>query len=179
MKFIFDFDDTLFNNTTQFKEHMFICIEETGIARDVAEEYYRKVRWNQFSLKNLLIHFHIENIYEKIMSECKNFVNKDLMDIVKKLGKENCCVVSNGEKEFQLDKINRSQIADFFQVIYTVPGSKKEVIEKICLENKNDLVVFVEDKPKFFEDLDMNVCQNLKTILYDAQGLNKVLDYLK
>ena len=51
MKYIFDFDDVLFNNTKQFKEHMYACLEKAGVSRGKAEEYYNTVRENRFSLK--------------------------------------------------------------------------------------------------------------------------------
>ena len=80
MKFIFDFDDVLFNNTKQFKEHMYACLEKAGVPRTVSAEYYKEVRKNQFLIKNnLAVLLNLlgkekkaEQIYEEIMSECKN-----------------------------------------------------------------------------------------------------------
>ncbi|MEK7539555.1 MAG: hypothetical protein AAB595_02880, partial [Patescibacteria group bacterium] len=68
MKFIFDFDDVLFNNTKQFKEHMYMCLEKAGVSRNVAEKYYKEIRGGKFWLKKMLIHFSIqESLYEKIL----------------------------------------------------------------------------------------------------------------
>ena len=189
MKFIFDFDDVLFNNTKQFKPHMYVCLEKAGVPRTVSEEYYKEAREKEFSLKNfitiLLAHDplslkfqrgkeKVEEVYEEIMRECKNFINVQLTEMVKKLGRNNCFIVTNGEKQFQEDKIKNSGIASLFSEIYIVPNSKKEIIYDICNGNKNEKIIFIEDKIKFIEDLDFKKCPNLKIILYDEQGLEKL-----
>ena len=88
MKFIFDFDDVLFNNTKQFKEHMYLCLKKADVPRELAEEYYKSVRAKQFWLKELLAHFSVpKSWYEKILKESKNFTNKKLLKVIKKLGK--------------------------------------------------------------------------------------------
>ena len=112
------------------------------------------------------------------MSKCPDFVNKKLIGIIKKLGKENCYLVTYGEHEFNKEKVERSGIASLFSEIDIVPGSKKEIIYNICNRNKNEKVLFIDDKVKFFEDLDMTKCPNLKTILYDEHGLEKFTSIL-
>jgi len=175
MKFIFDFDDVLFHNTKQFKEHMYTCLEKAGVSRNMAEEYYNKVRDDQFWLKELLTYFSInETLYEKILNESKNFTNKDLLDIIKKLGKKNCYIVTHGNEEFQRDKIKKADINYLFSEIVVVSGSKKEAVEGICTKHKDEQVVFIDDKAKHFKDLNIIKYPNLKTILFDKQGLEKL-----
>ncbi|KKQ43957.1 MAG: hypothetical protein US64_C0020G0003 [Candidatus Nomurabacteria bacterium GW2011_GWC1_37_9] len=184
IKIIFDFDDVLFDNTKQLKTRMYSCLEKNGISKDVAEKYYKEVREAEFYLKDfiskLLIRHNISkvsqgDIYEEIMCKCKDFVNKDLLGIVNNLGKSNCYIVSNGEKDFQKDKIDRSGIYSLFSEVNIVPKSKKDNIERICSENKDSRIIFIDDKPKFFNDLDMERCKNLKTILFDENGLEKLI----
>ena len=183
MKFIFDFDDVLLNNTGQFKPHMFACIAKAGVPRNVAEGHYKEKRVQEFSLRDFITHLFskyeiaeptIENVYTEIMGECKNFINTELVEVVKKLGKENCWIITNGEQVFNHDKVFMSGLDTLFSEIHIVPGSKKEIIEKICAENKNEKVIFVDDKAKFIDDINMTKCPNLKTILYDTHGLEKV-----
>ena len=183
MKVIFDFDDVLFNNTKQFKKRMFSCLAKAGIPHDIALEYYKKVREREFSLKDFISHLfvtkkikgtNVQDVYEDIVSKCKNFVNTELVKIVKKMGKKNCYIITNGDQEFNLEKIKRSGMATSFGQIYVVAGSKKEIIEKICRSNKNEKIIFVDDKNKFLDDLDFKKCPNLKTILYDKRGLVKL-----
>lgn len=164
MKYIFDFDDVLFNNTKQFKEHMYACLEEVGVSRGTAETYYRGVRENQFSLKAFLTDLFtlekdkekkVEDLYKKIMRECPNFVNTELLERVRRIGIENCYIVTTGDEEFQRGKIRYSGIGDLFNEsrIHIVPDSKRDVITKICDENAGKEIVFIDDKLKSFGDL--------------------------
>ncbi len=185
MKYIFDFDDVLFNNTKQFKEHMYASLEKAGVPRNVAETYYKEVREKEFSLRNficyLLLHLDInksaDDIYKEIMSQTKNFTNTELVELVKKIGKENCYVITNGEYEFNHDKVYDSGLAPLFQEIHIVPGSKSEIIYDICARNSGEEIIFVDDKLKFIEDIDLARCPNLKTILFDETGLEKIKSF--
>ncbi len=174
MKFIFDFDGVLFT-TKEFLKYLYACIGKDGVPRNIAEEYYKKVGGTQFNLKKLLIHLSIrENLHEEILEESKSFLNKDLLAVVKKLGKVNCYIVSHANKEWQLDKIRSTGIEFLFSEIIVVPESKKQVVEKICAKYGDEEVIFIDDKAKYFEDLNFKKYPNLKIILYDEQGLEKL-----
>jgi hypothetical protein len=114
-----------------------------------------------------------------MLSKTKDFLNVELLEIVKKLGKDNCYLVTQGNKEFHEDKIKRSRIATLFREIIIVPEFKKSVIENICEKHKDEEVIFIDDRQKFFDELDLKKCPNLKTILYDAQGLEKLKEEIK
>jgi len=180
MKYIFDFDDVLFNNTKQFKEHMYKCLEKAGISRTVAETYYTEVREKEFSLKNFIstlllrgkVDKKMEDIYEEIMSECPNFINNELLEEIERLGKNNCYLVTYGEAEFQQDKLDRSGISMYFSQTYVVTESKKEIISRICEKHKDEQVVFIDDKPRFLDDVDLKDSPNLIPVQY-----NKDLDF--
>ena len=122
MKYIFDFDDVLFYTTKHRLEHMFKLLEEAGIPKSDIEEYYKRTRLEGFSLKDMISHFLLddkaehEKLYTEIMAEGKNFINTELIEVVKKLGKENCFLITHGGDEFQKDKINRSGVLPLFRV---------------------------------------------------------------
>lgn len=179
MKYIFDFDDVLFN-TKQFKEHIYTTFEKAGVSRDKVEEYYKRNHKRTQSLfKEMLIHFSLEeNLYEELLKESKNSTNKELLKIIKNLEKENCHIITRGGKEWQLNKIKRSNIEPFFSEIIVVWESKKEAVEKICAKYKDEEVLFIDDKAENFKDLDFVKYPNLKTILYDEQGLEKFISIL-
>lgn|SRR3989338_732094 len=187
MKLIFDFDDTIFKNTGPFKEKIFSTLEKAGVSRDISEPYYREVREFEFSLKNFIaelfkregIEKNVEDVYEEIMSACKDCLNNDLVEIVKGASKENCYIVTNGESLYQKDKIERSGIAHLFSEIHTVPGSKKDVIEKICEQHIKEKIIFIDNSERFFADLDMERCKNLKTVLFDENGLKNLRKLLQ
>ncbi|MFH1200810.1 MAG: hypothetical protein V1484_00570 [bacterium] len=182
MKFIFDFDDVLFHTNSKFRENIYSKLGRVGILPDPIKEYIERERENKesFSLKTMVIHFSIEkNLYKEIMDECKNFVNKELLEIINKIGKENCFIISYGQKEYQQDKIKRAGIASLFSEIKIVLGSKKEAVERICAKYKDEEVIFIDDKAHHFKDLDFKKYPNLKTILYDEQGLKKMISITK
>ncbi len=182
MKYIFDFDDILFNNTAQFKPHMFKLLAEAGAPEADARVYYQKVRAKEFSLRDfittLLTRYGITNItpgalYEDIMRECHNFLNLELMEEIKKIGKENCYIVSNGENDFNWDKIRYSGVLEFFDIknVHVVPDTKKFKIKEICDANKNSDVIFIDDKVQFTRDTSLKDCPNLTTIMYRGEKL--------
>ena len=182
MKFIFDFDDVLFN-TRKFKEQIYLSVEKIGIPRSVEEECYKEFRKYAFSLKKFLSYLFdkekkenvsVDGIYEEIMFDCKSFLNQELVEMVRNLGATNSFIVTSGDKEFQFDKIKRAGVESLFLEIIVVPESKKGEIEKLCAKYKNEKVIFVDDKIQFFKDLDMSKYSNLKTILYDEHGLEKL-----
>lgn len=179
MKFIFDFDGVLFN-AKGFIKFMYDYLEKSGMPRATTEEYYKKVGGTKFGLKEMLAYFSIdESFYEKIISESKKFNNKELLDVVTKLGKNNCYIVSHAKEDWQRDKIKRTGIDSFFSEIVVVPESKKQAVENICAIHKDEEVIFIDDKAKYFENLDFKKCPNLKTVLYDEQGLEKLNSILQ
>ncbi len=180
MKYIFDFDDVLFYTTRHRKEHLLPLLIKAGVSEEAMMKYYQKTRLEGFSLRAMITHFlsdgntDQEKLYEEIMGESKNFINTKLIEVVKKLGKENCFLITHGGKEFQKDKIKRAGIAPLFSEIIILIGSKKKVVEAICEKYKYKEVIFVDDKPKYFNDLDYEKYQNLKTILYTGQDLSRL-----
>ncbi len=182
MKFIFDFDDVLFHNTAQFKEHMYSCLEKAGVSHGMPAEYYKEMRGNQFQPKKFIsglltrckLNKNAGDIYEEILSQVKNFLNTEVLEIIKKLGKDNCYLVTQGNKEFHEDKLKASGVVPLFHEVTIVPEFKKSVIENICKNHKDETVIFIDDRQKFFDELDYKKYPNLKTILFDEQGLEKL-----
>ena len=140
MKYIFDFDDVIFQTTLKFKERL-------------------------ANVQNQ------PDLYEELMNESPNFVNEEILKVIKKAGKENCFMVTYGEKDFQEEKIKRAGVGGLFSEIFIVQESKKEAVEKICAKYKDETVLFIDDKAEHFENLDFKKYPNLKTILYTGQNL--------
>lgn len=181
MKAIFDFDDVLFN-AKGFKESMFSLLVSKGYSNST--EMYERVRATEkpFSLKAFLrdlddtMSFETHRaLYEEIMDGCSDLVNEQVVSIMKALGKENCYIVTNGDSEFQIDKIRRSIGEDCVREIVVVSGDKQEAIETICKRHKDEDVLFTDDKLKFLKNLDVEACSNLKTVLFNENGLHTLL----
>jgi len=108
------------------------------------------------------------------MYESRHFLNLELIEEVKRVGLENCFIVTNGEREFNTDKLQYSGIWDLFggeKRIRIVPGDKTEAIQKICAENPDTDIIFVDNRIDFLKGLEG--IPRLKTILYDENGLEK------
>ena len=188
MKLIFDFDDVIMN-TSLLKKKITSSFYKLGVPKEIADNYYELRDKNiPFSLKLFLMSFlekekiksvsYLE-LYEKIMKICPDILNKEVVQIAQNAGKENSFIVTNGDKEFQMDKIKKSGIESFFSEIYITNGSKKDIVENICLKNLNEKVIFVDNKIEFFNDLDIERCKNLKTILYDVNGFENLVVEIK
>ncbi len=176
MKYIFDFDDVLFHTSRDLKERVYDIYQKHGVSQERVEEYIERTRKDGFSLKNLLRHFYLkDDLYNEIMKENKSFVNEDVLKIIRKINPDDCYILTMGDEEFQKDKIHTAGIEDLFSEIIVVLNSKKETIEKICEQFKNESVVFIDDKESHFRNLDFKKHPNLKTILYTGQDLNYLL----
>ncbi len=183
MKLLLDFDDTIFDNR-KFKAYFFKMLEDAGVPSGKATVYYsadrevHEVYSPQRFLNNLATQETLskkpEAIYSEILEAVPQFVNEPVVGLVKKLGKEHCYIISQGQEEYQADKINNSGVKSLFKEIIIVPSSKKEAIENICREFPNEKIVFADDKPKFLEDLNGDHMANLVTVLFDENGFAKL-----
>lgn len=185
MKYIFDFDDTLFD-TKRFKEHIFASFEKMGLKKEDVESIYKQSRDTRgpFNLKDFISAVlppdqaeerQVRDLYEEIMSACPKFIKPGILEAMRRIGRENCYIVTNGDKEFQLDKIERTELPGLCRDVYITPGSKKAYIEEICGRHKDEEVVFIDDKREFFDDLDKEKTSNLTKVLFDE----KVREILK
>jgi len=183
MILIVDFDDVLFD-AAELKEKFFSVLEAHGVKNPRDHYTYERANDRPFSLRGFLnrvckeegVTVPTEELYEEIMSVCHELRNEELVTLMADVGKESTYIVTSGEEEFQRDKIARSGIGEHAKVIIVVPGSKKEAIENICKQFPNETVIFVDDKVKFFSDLDMAAHPNLKTILYTNHDVRKVVE---
>lgn len=185
MKLILDFDDVLFNNTKGLKIKIFEVLARHGIVH--AESVYLRKREGDapFSLTSFLHEIiatqgvtgvNEQELYEEICGSFPSLVNEPLLALIRdmKIGRDDCYIVTSGEKEYQHAKIEGSGIARIFNVARVVDHSKKTEVEKICRDFPEDEIIFVDDKDKFFRELDMEACPNLKTVLYNEHGLENL-----
>lgn len=185
MKLILDFDDVLFN-ARDFKRILFERLEgyfknlknfEHFSVDDIRARYdAERLKDTPFSLKSFLknifeeVHessIGVSIIYDEVMSHCRECINHDLVSVVQKIGKENCFIITSGDREFQNEKIVRTELGTIVTRAIIVPGGKSAQIESICQEFSDEDIIFVDDKNKYFTDINMEVCKNLKTVLYN------------
>ena len=180
MKLIVDFDDVLFN-AAGLKETFFKALENKGIQSARDEYHFERKNDRPFSLKLFLKRICDEKgivdsdaLYQEVMEVCKDLVNKELVEVLKEHGMHNCYIVTNGEEEFQKDKITRTGLESLVREVIVVPGAKKEVVEMLCAKYPTETIIFIDDKNKFFTDITMEACPNLKTVVYNENGLENL-----
>lgn len=174
-KYIFDFDDVLLHTTSKMKKAIESKPGHLGVNKNIVNKRNSK---NHFILKEAIPDIsEKDRIYEEIMVNCSSFINQDLVGIIKNLGRENCYMVTFGNKDYQMEKIERAGIAHLFSEIIVVDKEdKKEVVEEICRKHEDQRVIFVDDKLKNLENLDMKHYPNLRTILFDSNGVTKFME---
>lgn len=173
MKLLVDFDDVLFDNA-KLKEKFFSVLESHGVKNPRDHYTYERANDRPFSLKGFIarvckeegVSADVEAIYEEVMSVCGELRNERVISLMLDAGIESSYILTSGEEEFQHDKIARSRIGEHAHVIIVVPGSKAEEVERICQKFPNEDIIFADDKEKFFKDIDMTKCPNLKTVLF-------------
>ncbi len=180
MKLILDFDDVLFD-TQKLKQRFFTVLSQHGVQNPEKEYHFERKDDRPFSLWLFLKRVcQIEGIpdagllYEEVMGVCDECRNEALVEVISELGSENCYIVTNGEDEFQKDKLVRSGVYTLVQGVFIVPGSKKENVESLCQRFKDEEVVFADDKGKFLDDIDEEAAPNLRKVLYDVNGFEKL-----
>ncbi len=187
-KYIFDFDDTLFKNTEMLKPRIFSMIAKaTGLSeKDIETRYYIPAVRDHFSLiefiKELFVEKEIpeegaDSLFQEIMGESHQFLNMDLVEEMKKIPREDRFIVTTGQYDFNWSKLAYSGILEYFNIshIVVVPGEKSKAVKKICYDNKDFTVVFIDDKPRFIEELDKANIPNLQCILYDGKNLSELV----
>jgi FMN phosphatase YigB (HAD superfamily) len=184
-KYIFDFDDVLFYNSNVFKKHMYDCFLKFGLEKEVVKKYYSIEKDKGFVIYNLAkavlegeenTSISAEDLNEMIMSKVPECVNNDLIDIIKKLGRDHCFMVTHGLPEYQLYKVWRSGIYKHFKEIYVIQDTKKYSVEAISIHYEDEDVYFFDDKESRFADLDLEKNKNLKTVLFvDNQSVISII----
>lgn len=176
MKIIFDFDDVLFD-TSLFKKKVFEGLVFLGIQSNEIESVYKDYQ-NSFDIEKIYkeivaqkkLSFD-EKVKESIASIMKNtpeYLNQELLDLIDNLPKEDCFIVTTGDKHFQEQKIKSSGLSTHFleNHIIIVPGSKKEALTSLCAMYKNEVIIFIDDKEENIEVAKSLISEKLIPILY-------------
>ena len=190
MKLIIDFDDTLFS-AKDFKELMFSGIERRGIDRELVSRFYYNNRGNFTNPRNFYMSLALDSLIDISSSEIdaasealfvkmKDLVNQELVGIIKRLGPENCFIVSAGEELFQRRKISSCEIEELFGEIHIVDKDKNAAIEGLMNKYPGEDFVFVDDKVENIERAKqiVNKEQELHVIHYPNE-LERFKDLIK
>jgi hypothetical protein len=186
MKFIFDFDDVIIENTKKLKPYIFGALEhQYGISQVESLAEYKKLANEEFSLKRFITNLFLtrglgedqaDELYKRILITSKGFLNLEMLHLIERLGKENCFLVTNGEPNWQEDKLEATEVKKYFKESRIVTGSKRDAVTEICRKNSRDKVLFVDDKDKSFNDINQKEVPNLTTFHFTADKSVKDLE---
>lgn len=149
MKYIFDFDETIFD-TEKFKQKE--IIKMTG-------REYSKENWKEDIF--LAIKFLENNIHNNI--SYYKYLVKDFLDFIKIHNKNDIYILTKGNKEFQKLKIKKSGADKLVKKFFIVEESKADILKDLCVKFKEEIVIFIDNEKVNFivEDRPNNLKQYL------------------
>lgn len=176
MKLVLDFDDVFFN-AKKFKYLFFTELERRGFT-NIEQKYLQDRKENKvFSLYVFLVRVMaetsvstVDEVYQEIIMTASQCLNEQIADLVRKVGKENCIILTQGESRFQMDKVKSSGAHDLVSQVVVVDTKKGESLKEICSQYSDEEVIFVDDKLEFVNEAIGIDCKNLITVLYDDSG---------
>lgn len=174
MKYIFDFDDVIFDSQKFKEERLFTQLIEFGISKDLVRNLYQK---NFSSSRDLYVRSfetcgydwdvsQLDILESNLFQNIDIFLNKDVVNFLRQAGKSNCIVLSAGDYEFQNKKIKDSGITDLVLEVVVVPWSKKEWILGYMHTYKDETVYFVDNTESHLAHPEFKNYKNLNLILY-------------
>lgn len=185
MKIFIDFDDVIFN-TGQFKHNFKEMFVEHGISGEIFDKYYndpndsRVIKtfdpWKQIERINGELGVdtqELTRLVNEYIADMSAYVFDDVRDFVRRIGIENICVLSFGEKEFQTKKITNSKIGDFMQDIIVTEQSKSFEIEKFLNHNAietDEKIFFLDDRAEQIRDVKEKFPQIVTMLIKRPEG---------
>ncbi|MBI2436334.1 MAG: hypothetical protein HYV41_01135 [Candidatus Magasanikbacteria bacterium] len=165
--FIIDFDNTLFNTTTDpnnFREFRVRELSTLGVGEELYQETYAQAR-NEINTGRVMYsdERHAEilsrhgfdkekvlDVLQKSMGDVlRNFLFSDAIIFLKKLKQFNQPLIlfSLGDPEFQYLKVKGCGIEEYFDRVFMTPQPKREVLHELlsAVHRKED-IWFINDK---------------------------------
>ena len=86
--------------------------------------------------------------------DLRHYIFQDAKPFLGKIGKRNLFLISYGDKEIQMEKIQKAGMGDHFNQI-VITTNKIEAIKKILKEEKkeNKKMYFLDDKGQYIEEV--------------------------
>ena len=175
MNIYIDFDGTLYNNTKFYQKFINIFIKQ-NIKKEDIEKYIKKIYKNSRNYdtiaKNLINKY---NLNINILQEINNLYNKELIfkDTIpfleKYYQKYNLILLTLGtKKEYQLKKINSTNISKYFKKIIITTKNKS----KLNIDYKNG--IFIDNNPLELKKFYNSKVTNLIRIKRDTDKYSKI-----
>jgi len=184
MKYIFDFDDVLFDTHSFKQERLFSALEIIGISKEECAQKYHKGGFKNLQLfvtdtaaeyGKTLDDGTFKIIEEKIFKNIHVFLNPDICRFIMQKEKENCHILSLGDRDFQMRKIIDSGARDMVAEVVIVPKSKKEWVIDFAKTHLDERVHFIDDTKRHVQHYEFKILHNLHCTLYsDFEDLKEM-----
>lgn len=173
MKIYLDFDGTLFN-TDKFYQDYLNLFQEYGLDEDLINniklELFKTTKFNLDILTNYLVKEY--NLDNNILLKVNNLYNssyvfKDVIPFLEKYKNLEINLLTYGEYNYQLKKINGSKLSKYFQDIIITDKDKS----KLNLDYKNS--IFIDNNPSEIEKF-LRVSNNVIRIRRGEDKYSKI-----
>jgi len=161
-KIILDFDDTLFDDN-RFMGDIFLVFQRYGINKKDFDDTYQRIKelrgglWhplNQAGLLFKILPMDFASNIERVFSNSRRYIFKDALAFLRSV-KVSKSILSFGDEEAQLKKINNSDIVQYLSSVnITSDKSKKSFFEE--LGSGSGQIAFIDDKPLIVDTIKAN-----------------------
>lgn len=178
MKYIFDFDDVIFDSHT-FKNRIAELLLGYSISREDFLADYAQVRGPGYSVSQHITDLfqkynvqvgesEITSIVDTLFADIKQLLNFDVVTFISK-NTSDVFILSAGNTDFQMRKIIETGIKDIVSEVVIVPHSKKEWVIVFAKKYPDETVYFIDDNREHLLHKEFDSVSNLKTILYTGK----------
>lgn len=189
MKIIFDFDDVIFDSHA-FKQKIFSGLVSSGIPSDIIKDLYISHRsaFSPFTLYKdaaeksglKISEKSLKNAVTALVQNVDSYIDVRIIELIKRIGKDNCFVVTAGDKDFQKLKVEASLGGVVVPSHCFYVGHKKsEALIQICEKYKDESIIFVDDKSRYMDEANSLHLKNLHPILYRHDGFEQLSQKIK
>ena len=196
MKIFLDFDDMLFDSVLVKGEFVMALREiytHGGWSADLIKRTSQEFSFASFEKKPITysIEKHLallekekpRGTSEKVLAEAqafmgdlKRYVFPDVISFLERYSPQDLFIITYGDPGFQKGKISGSGIRPFFKDVLIIEhGAKTPAIMKYAkthIITKSETIVFVDDKAKYFDEVNDSPYTLVK-ILLDCRGSEK------
>ncbi len=180
MQIFLDFDDVLFN-TSRFVQVLKKEFEKNGISEEEFDrtylDYPRRQKNGRLTVYNIWQQIdylekekkkslsRLRRAVKTLVADTSSFIFPDVVKFLKTFASEDLYIISYGESELQLKKINNCGLSSYFKKIIIINQPKGKIIQQIRKEtSKNVSAYFLDDRVEQIEDAKLKN-PDLKTLL--------------
>lgn len=181
MIIVFDFDRTLFD-AQRFKDDLKAVFVNAGLAESVFDETFTPVRANKdgYSIdKQLKVLKSYKDVsmeqlnqvqmgMKMVLRHSQDYVFADVLPLLEKFSNQALYyVLTFGNKEFQIEKLQQAGLDAYFQqIVSTLNETKVDEFKDICNANIGEDIYYIDDKVIVVEPIHV-ACPNAHVALLD------------